>query len=92
MDLGWTSFSFLPGNKDLCFVWEGARQSHETDCYWYVSLGERRVVGRLDLDYSRVDCFYPSPDGRRLACLDADSTIRILDLSAVLEAVGGVVE
>jgi dipeptidyl aminopeptidase/acylaminoacyl peptidase len=92
MDMGRTTFSFLPGNKDLCFVWEGARQSHETDSYWYLSLGPRRVLGRLDLDYSRVDCFYPSPDGRRLAYLDTDLTIRILDMSGVLEAIGGVVE
>ena len=78
----------FPTNPDWCFA-SLIRGQSQPWSYWYVSLGSDRTVGRLPLDIESGQWFIFSPSGHRVAYVDDEPAIHILDLGAVLPRSGG---
>jgi len=78
----------LHTNPDWCLVGLLPEPSHTGYC-WYVSLSADRIVGKLSLDIVSDRYHMVSPSGNRLAYVDDEPAIHVLDLGAVLPKSGG---
>ncbi len=66
-----------------CFACVRTTDGEQAD-YWCVSLGPKRVMGRLGGAWTS-ETPYVSPDGRRLACVTRESSVTVYDLEASLQ-------
>ncbi len=77
----------LPTDPGWCLARTRPKPKQPWDC-WYVSLNSDRTVGQLPLDFSSMKAWEISPSGHRVAYVDDEPAIHILDLGAVLPRSG----